>query len=76
VNEVKLAPDTTSVAHEDDLTHISCLHDEDTALCGIDLTGAEWGSNDDLLCVVCLDLDKHYDQIGTCCRIGAEHDRG
>ncbi|GAB3656611.1 hypothetical protein [Glycomyces tarimensis] len=53
---------------DDDLMHIVCEHDEDTALCGTDLAGAEWGEG--LSCVVCEDLDDYYDELGICCPKG------
>lgn len=41
----------------DDLDHIVCMCNEDVAICGKEMTGANWVEEADLLCVVCIDLD-------------------
>ncbi|CBG73096.1 hypothetical protein SCAB_60771 [Streptomyces scabiei 87.22] len=52
-------PATTTNGHGDDLSHGVCDCDEDTALCGTDVTGVPWATKDDEsdnLCIVCVDL--------------------
>ncbi|WP_155054548.1 hypothetical protein [Streptomyces blattellae] len=56
-----LAPEPTVTAngHGEDLSHAVCDCDEDTALCGTDVTGVPWatdGEEPPSPCVVCLDL--------------------
>ena len=56
----------TTLAHEpapattgpgDDLDHVVCDCDDDTALCGADVSAHPWGAGDPVLpCVVCLGL--------------------
>ncbi|MFJ2004761.1 hypothetical protein [Streptomyces chartreusis] len=55
-----LAPEPAQPAtdHGQDLDHVVCC-DEDTALCGVDVSDAVWGAGlPDLtvMCVVCRDL--------------------
>jgi len=54
MSEIVLEPVRRDSAHDDDLTHDWCdCRGPDVALCGVDLTGAEWCDEDDNLCVVC-----------------------
>ncbi|MBZ6258828.1 hypothetical protein KVH22_25265 [Streptomyces olivaceus] len=52
------APAATGQGH-DDLVHVACVCDPDTALCGTDVTGQNWQADDDedATCVVCVDLE-------------------
>lgn len=53
-----IAPEATSQLLGDDTTHVVCC-DENTALCGLDMTHVPWTSPDeDTTCVVCADLDE------------------
>jgi hypothetical protein len=76
----ELAPSpqpVTSDTSDDEITHVVCAEcDPRTALCGTDTGDSDWDENAVDDCVVCADLEDYYDRIGTCCRIGAEHDRG
>lgn len=50
-------PAPTRQAH-DDLVHVACDCDPDTALCGTDVTGQGWDDDDvETTCVVCRDLE-------------------
>ncbi len=56
---------------DDDLVHIACDYcDLTVTLCGAD-TSAEEFVDDDVTCVVCLDLEDVYDASGICCPKGA-----
>ncbi len=60
--------DPTPTDLDDELTHVHCCHDENTALCGTDVTDSDWADDDDNECVVCLDLEGgHYCPHGFCC---------
>jgi hypothetical protein len=42
----------------DDLVHVVCICDPDTALCGTNATGHDWLDEDEATtCVVCQDLE-------------------
>lgn len=69
-------PVAISTSDDDDLTHTACVCDPDTALCGADVSDADWTNGVEDECIVCEYLNDYYDQIGTCCRLGAEHDCG
>jgi hypothetical protein len=70
-------PVANNTGNDDDLSHTACNCDPDTALCGADVTDAPWDDEyDENLCIVCEYFNDYYDQLGTCCRIGAEHDCG
>jgi len=59
MSETVLEPVRRDSADDDDLTHDWCdCRGPDVALCGVDLTGAEWVDwyYEDDLCVVCADL--------------------
>lgn len=75
--DLQTVPETVTrpTADDDDLTHTVCVCDPGTALCGADLREAEW-DDDGTDCLVCEDLNDYYDGLGTCCRLGAEHDCG
>lgn len=51
-----------------DLNHEICCVDQDLAMCGTDITGADWTALDPLTCVVCADLleqwAQHADRFG------------
>lgn len=66
--ESTLTAPQPSTTHTDDLTHVVCDCDTNTALCGIDVTNAEWGATTDMFCVVCLEIDGYYETRGLCCR--------
>lgn len=51
---------------DDNLDHVVCDHDPDTALCGSDVTDAPWRDTD-TPCMVCVDLEDVYDAAGICC---------
>ncbi|WDO09921.1 hypothetical protein ME763_32030 [Streptomyces murinus] len=54
-----VAPEPVLTAPEagDSLTHSICWCNSDIALCGADVTGQEWATDDeDLTCVVCIDF--------------------
>jgi hypothetical protein len=58
-------PTTTSTDDADGPVHAVC-RTEDTAICGEDVAGEPWVSDDeDLTCVVCIDLSTQ-----TCPRCG------
>lgn len=40
----------------DELAHLVCCCDDDTAMCGLDVTDEPWCVADDQECVVCRDL--------------------
>lgn len=61
------APGHGDQDHDDSLTHYYCC-DENQSLCGVDLTDVPVGSSDDdLLCIVCTDLNGLPCRTG-CCR--------
>lgn len=75
--ETRTVPEPVATnTSDDDLSHTVCFCDTNTALCGTDVTDADWDNSEDDDCIVCDYLDTYYDQIGTCCRLGAEHDCG
>lgn len=52
-------PARPATDHGEQLDHVVCC-DEDTALCGADVSGHSWGEGYPdltLMCVVCLDLE-------------------
>jgi hypothetical protein len=53
----------------DELDHYACDHDENTAFCGTDVSHVEFTefTDNDLICVVCADLDDLYASLGICC---------
>ncbi|MFG3340569.1 hypothetical protein [Glycomyces sp. NPDC048151] len=69
-------PVSASTSDDDNLTHTVCVCDTNLGLCGADCTESNWVEEDDNECLVCDYLDDYYTSIGTCCRIGAEHDCG
>lgn len=69
-------PVERATADDDELTHTVCVCDTNTALCGADVSNTDWVDVSDDDCIVCDYLDDYYGQIGTCCRLGAEHDCG
>ena len=46
-----------------ELVHLTCCDDENVALCGLDLTGLGWSTEEDLAslpaCVICDGQDEH-----------------
>ncbi|AYD81658.1 hypothetical protein SEA_KROMP_57 [Streptomyces phage Kromp] len=42
---------------QDDLVHVVCFCDQDTALCGTNVTGYDWPDDEASTCVVCRDLE-------------------
>lgn len=62
----------------EDLDHVACDCDFDTAFCGTDVSAAEWAAEDEewRLCVVCVDLYERYQDIGVCCPKDPAVDRG
>lgn len=61
-----LAPDLTG-EHDDELCHVVCCADDDTGLCGKDLTAVRWAAPDEpATCVVCADLDEDAWPCATC----------
>lgn len=51
----ELAPSTAGMG--DDLNHITCVCDDNLALCGTDVTYHEWVATAEVTCVVCRDLE-------------------
>jgi len=49
--------------------HFACSCDWRTAFCGIDITGSAWTdqSQEPRLCVVCVDLYEHFQDVSLCC---------
>lgn len=62
------SPEATNSGSEG-LDHIACCCDFDTAFCGTNIAAAEWVADDEewRLCVVCVDLYEHYQDISVCC---------
>lgn len=63
-------------ARIEDLDHIACDHDADTAFCGTDVSDQDWNEskNDpEHPCVVCEDLDITYAEQGICCPKETSH---
>lgn len=70
--EAQAEPTSQAVSqetHDDGLDHYACDHNENTAFCGTDVPDIEFTefSDDDLICVVCADLDDLYASLGICC---------
>ena len=60
----------TPTVFDDNLTHIVCCHDDDTSLCGKDVTDDPFVDDEDDTCVVCDDLKGGvYCPHGYCCPI-------
>lgn len=59
----------------EDLDHIACDCDADTAFCGTDVSDQDWSEDEpERPCIVCDDLDIHYAEQGICCPL--ERDGG
>lgn len=65
-----LPVDTDTGDGEDGLSHCYCECDEDIALCGTDVSGHAFDDaidSEDLLCVVCVELEfKTCSRCGSC----------
>lgn len=71
--DILVAPQATiaAVDDDDDLVHIACDDcDPNVTLCGTS-TSEEESVDDEVNCVVCLDLEDYYDALDICCPKGA-----
>lgn len=59
------SPEATGAGSEG-LDHVACCCDFDTAFCGTNIAAAE-DDEEWRLCVVCVGLYKHYQDISVCC---------
>lgn len=52
-----------------ELDHFACSCDWDTAFCGSNLKVSDWTDRDEewRLCVVCVDLSEHFQDVSLCC---------
>lgn len=53
-----VAPTPAATITSDDLNHLYCPCDPDTAVCGIDISGHAEGDFEEADCVVCADLEE------------------
>ncbi|MFE3202175.1 hypothetical protein [Embleya sp. NPDC059237] len=68
VNAPEAGSDTTSAS---ELVHACCC-DPDVGLCGEDLSGSSWAADeDDIECVVCVDLVEAEWPCGPDCPVGS-----
>lgn len=61
-------PSPTIKDNDGDLSHIYCLCDENTALCGWDLTDADDAYDVMNACIVCEELDSNEDFVCPQCK--------
>lgn len=63
------APRKAAKTGVEDLDHLACCCDFATAFCGTDITAAEWVAEEKewRMCVVCVDLHEHFQEISVCC---------
>jgi hypothetical protein len=58
VTSPKTEPSTQDILDDSDIVHFVCNCDEDTALCGIDVSEADETDSLEDTCVVCVDLNE------------------